>query len=310
MNMLKQYDIGPHELWRYDDPRSRFPTIYEGIREAKAGNNAGLKAALEKHFGKRGWWQRRFSEPAAGQMTRTASSHRTAQFEEPFNIGFIERETPGWDETDPFVRMTPDIDRMSRPKRRVNRRDIEDRVLVDRMTRDVREPSESELASIDERPEPVAEPEVLLPEEKEGGKLDLPESFVEASVDDVEVGTAKMRQVVLSFDPDDFDNEQSVIDEASGYMFSKYPSLFSFRVGREPIELSKSMAVSMEEGQVTLTLPVAAFRKKERRKAPPATSSETAPQAAGAVATVDAPAGAPAPASPAADKGPTVPQAA
>jgi hypothetical protein len=48
MNMLKQYDIGSHDLFKYDDPGSSFPVLYAAIQEAKKGNNAALKAELEK----------------------------------------------------------------------------------------------------------------------------------------------------------------------------------------------------------------------------------------------------------------------
>ena len=51
MKLLKQYNIGPHELFEYDTANSNFPDIYEGIQKAKQGDLASLQMALKKRFG-------------------------------------------------------------------------------------------------------------------------------------------------------------------------------------------------------------------------------------------------------------------
>ena len=52
MKILKQYHIGPHDLFRYDTPNSEFQDIYEGIEAAKHGDVFELKMALQKKIWK------------------------------------------------------------------------------------------------------------------------------------------------------------------------------------------------------------------------------------------------------------------
>lgn len=51
MNLLYKYDITNSNLWRFDDPNSKFQDIYLGIQQAKNGNNEALKEALHSRFG-------------------------------------------------------------------------------------------------------------------------------------------------------------------------------------------------------------------------------------------------------------------
>ena len=53
MKMLAKYQIGVTDLFRYDTPNSFYPDIYNGIQEAKKGNNEPLKKALVAQFEKR-----------------------------------------------------------------------------------------------------------------------------------------------------------------------------------------------------------------------------------------------------------------
>lgn len=268
MKLLKQYDIGPSDLFRYMGPNTPFADIYAGIQAAQKGDNATLQKALEQRFGKNNLMQRRLSSPVQGQISREASRKtKLAQFDEPFNIGYMERETPGWDEGDTFERITANPDRLTektRSDRRLRRQELEDLALIDELTKDIDVPSDDDLQQIDENDDELDQnlsSDEVLPEEEEGGSLNLPEAFVEDTIKDFEVGATTMRQIILSFDPEEFDDKTQVIGSATGYMFSKHPALFGAK-----IEISKSMSVSMDNGKVTITLPVSAFAKKERRK--------------------------------------------
>lgn len=189
---------------------------------------------------------------------------RIAQFDEPFNIGFLEHDNSNWDDGDQFERIRPDLDSLTRGRRRRTREEIEDEALIDALTRDIEEPSDAELDAIDEVYDTEDDRDDVLPEEEEGGKLDVQEDFIESSVQDISVGSAKMRQIVLSFDEGDFEDEEDVRRRATTHLISKHPSLFSFKVGRNPIEVSKNLTVIMDAGKVTATLPADAFKPKNK----------------------------------------------
>ena len=59
MKLLWQYDIGPDQLFKYDDPNSGLQDIYQGIQAAKQGDIESLRQALENRFGKKSWHQKK-----------------------------------------------------------------------------------------------------------------------------------------------------------------------------------------------------------------------------------------------------------
>jgi len=212
-----------------------------------------------------------------GLKTASINSSRmqkTAQFDEPFDIGFLERETPGWNESDTFERIRPDVESLASFRARKKREELEDESLIDAVIKDVDVPSDDELSGIDEEidtdeDDNFVDPAEAKKKEKEdvmpGGKSEVHSDFVETFVQDVDVGTSQVRQITLSFNPDNFENRIDVKDGAVSYLFTKYPSLFSFKVGRNPIEISKTLTIRMDEGKVMATIPTAAFQPKKKQ---------------------------------------------
>lgn len=263
MEILAQYDIGPHNLYRYDSPETGFENIYIALQKAKGGDNSELRQALEKQFGKRSWWQRRLSELPVGQVSKQA------QYDVPVGLGYLDREISDWedsDDKDELQRFSPDIDSMEQPLA------FKDEVaeygdLIDELTKGVEVPSDDEVNAIknkdpdafkdENKPEYVAKDESK--DEDEDEEVILPEYFNVKSTQDFSIGKTPMTQVVLSFDKENFDGELEVKHQAASYMFLKYPSLFSFTVQGKPIEVSKSVNVDMNNGRIVVTLPKAAF---------------------------------------------------
>jgi hypothetical protein len=243
------------------------------LQKAKSGDNSELMPALEKQFGKQSWLQRKLSERPVGQVAKTASARKQAQFEMPVDIGYIERETPDWtdgDERDQFQRLDPNLDELEKPL------EFEDDVskygdLINQLTSGIDVPEDEEIEKIKE-----TDPEAFQDENKpqyvpkdrtdEDSELDLPEDFTVNSTQDINIGKTSMRQIVLSFDKYDFDDDLDVKHRAVAYLFSKYPSLFSFNVRGKPIEVSKNINIDMENGKITTTLPSAAFGLNSKRK--------------------------------------------
>lgn len=170
---------------------------------------------------------------------------RTAQ--EEFSLGFLERgpgdnplDTSGdfpLSEADPYKRVSP---------------------RADDFQGDSGGPSDAELAEIEGSDD-------ALPEEAGdvvGDEGEPAEGFVEASVNDVTVGTSKMRQIALSFDPSAFSNDEDVKSGASEWLLSHYPSLFSYKGdGRKGgVNVRKSLTVSMEDGTAVAMFPADAFK--------------------------------------------------
>ena len=267
MNMLKQYDIKPTDLFRFDTDQTPFKDIYMGIQEAKKGNNTALKTALEKRFGHNGWWQRRLSGLPAGAVGKSAY-----RYDEPFNVGGIEFDSPNmFDDSTPFKSVMPDVDALADDMaKHKGRRTMEEAALAEGATKGVKPPSESEVSKINESY--GDESDEKLPEEIGDDGLPVDDKIAEDNSQDIQVGSSIMRQITLSFDPSEFESDNDVKTEATSYLLSSYPSLFSFKVGKYPIEIGKSISVMMADGKAVAMLPIAAFKSVNK----PTNDSEAA----------------------------------
>jgi hypothetical protein len=203
---------------------------------------------------------------------------KTAQVE--YDIGFLERgpsdnpldSSGDWPlaESDPYKNRRPRIEDMAgasaaddglgHGKRK--------RQMLRDLTHGVDKATEDELAAIDENPD-----DDVLPEEEgdpdAGAAAKLPDDFTEVSVNDVDVGMSKMRQIVLSFDPSEFKDESDVKNEASLWLLSHYPTLFSYKAKgkKENIGIKDSVTLSMEEGKAIAMFPADAFKSQGAKAA-------------------------------------------
>jgi hypothetical protein len=189
---------------------------------------------------------------------KTASSSKTiktAQFNEPFNIGFMERENLGEEDSDRFSRVSPDMESLLYPRRRI-KKNLDEEALAEGASRGIEIPDDSEIAGVAEEDDTGVDAEGNPSDED---NEEVPAKFSEDNIQDVDVGSSKMKQITLTFDPSDFKSEKDVKIEAAGFIVSKYPSLFSFKVGRKPIEVSQSISVMMDDGKAVAMLPAVAF---------------------------------------------------
>lgn len=76
MDLLKRYDIKGSNLWRFDDPSSKFQDIYEGIQEAKNGNNEVLRKALENRFGGLGFLRKKMAKTEKEMGIEVEKEHK------------------------------------------------------------------------------------------------------------------------------------------------------------------------------------------------------------------------------------------
>lgn len=239
MKILKQYGIGQNQLYRFDSPQGGFTEIYDAIQKAKKGDNSFLKPALEKQFGKKNFLNRMLGETNTKQ-------NKFAQYDVPVELGFLERDNPDWtpdDDADPFERLQPDLDEIDNGGVQDELAEYGD--LIDKVTSGIDEPTDEELENLK-----INDP-------------DADTTFDTDSVRDISVGSTFLRQVILSFNPSDFNDESDVKRQAATFMLVNYPPLFNFEVDGEPINIANNLNVNMDKGTITATLPVEAFKPKK-----------------------------------------------
>lgn len=267
MNLLKQYDIEPEQLFRYDDPQSKFQDIYAGIQAAKSGDVGALKKALEVRFGKRSWIQKRLSDLPAGSVTKVAGRPGLGEYslgnfdvnvDDPFHmddsVGYRRRE------------VTPrDIDDIVNQQTGKSKRELEEAALAEGASRGVAVPSDAEVSAVAGDVE----------EDEESG---APAPFEIDEIDDVAVGVSTMRQITMDFDQSEFENVGEIKTEAAKFLISKFPSLIAFKMGQNPLDVARSVVVMMKDNKAVATLPIAAFEKKETPATPAAPAAVEIPE--------------------------------
>ena len=78
----------------------------------------------------------------------------------------------------------------------------------------------------------------------------------EESTQDIDVGSTKMRQIVVRFEPSQIISEQDAMNAVTSLVVSTHPSVGKQSAG---FNLSKSVTLMMDEGKAVVTLPVEAF---------------------------------------------------
>ena len=261
MKILKQYHIGPHDLFRYDTPNSEFQDIYEGIEAAKHGDVFELKMALQKRFGKPGLIQRVLG-------SSTSKKRKTAQYDYPIEPGFLERETRGWspdfDEQDQFEEFTPDLDEIDSSLNYGDDEIAEYGNEIDKLTSDIEIPADDEIDGLglsdeSDESEPTFGVKSDDPDDAEEDEIDAPVGFEIESTQDISIGKTDMKQVVVSFDPNNTKDKDEIKQRAISFFYSKYPKLFSAKANGKPVEIAQSLNINMNEGRITTTLPKSIF---------------------------------------------------
>ena len=264
MAILAQYHIGPHDLFRYDTPNSAFPEVFEGIQKAKQGDLDSLKMALQSRFGKPSLARRMM-----GGSSKKSNS-KTAQYSYPVEPGIRDRPAHGWyedeeDEEQDFEDLSMDLDNIENDVQFDEEKEYGD--LINELTSDIEVPDEDEVNSLgitdESQPQYGVEPEDDFEdyeeEEEEENFQESPKDFAVESVQDMNVGTTELKQVVLSFDAYGSVDKNDIKQRAISFLYSEYPKLFSAKINGKPIELSQNINVNMNEGRITTTLPKSVF---------------------------------------------------
>ena len=280
VNLFAKHGIGKNELYRFVTPGTSFKDIWTGIQAAKQGDTGALEKALDDRFGKpksifgSADGSVKVATGPAGGIKPSRRPRRTGLDEYGLGNFDIAVDDPfHMDDSEGFRRreLNPkDVEEFTSNFPGKSNRAIEEAALAEGASRGVKEPGAEEMAEMEDPTagEFIDQVDEALPEEE--GASEIPEmepKFIEDSVQDVSVGVTTMRQITLSFDPSEFDNTQQAKSEAVGFILSKYPALFSYKVGNEPIEISRSLTVMPRDGKVVAMLPAAAFKAKEPKAA-------------------------------------------